>query len=285
MRHIRHPGQPAASRTSAVADLPIALRFALRPGETVLESIAKGFAEAGCRGGVVRFDTGRCEPFQYVMPANSRDGAHAAWYSDVFAPVGPVSLKQCVAIVGERDGQPFIHCHGAWETTEGLRMGHMLGAECQLVSPGEASGIGFRHATFGATPDGETHFTLFEPMAIDASPTASPTALLVRIRPNEDVCEAIEAICRDHRITSAQIHGIGSLNEVRFADGRQLKSHATELLVRSGSVDEQDRELRARLDIAVVGIDGTIAEGEILRGENPVCVTFELVLVAQAVQR
>jgi hypothetical protein len=38
-------------------------------------------------------------------------------------------------------------------------------------------------------------------------------------------------------------------------------------------------EARATLDIAVVDMDGYMAEGEVLRGDNPVCVTFELVIV------
>jgi predicted DNA-binding protein with PD1-like motif len=185
---------------------------------------------------------------------------------------------QCVASVGERDGEPFVHCHGSWRTTEGLRMGHMLAANCIVTEPVEASGFGFVDATFRAIPDAETHFTLFEPFA--ASPSA-PTgqALLVRIRPNEDVCTAIESVCRSHRIDGARVFGIGSLNEVHFADGRRMNSHATELFVREGRVTTDEGKLQARLDIAVVDMKGNIAEGEILRGDNPVCITFELVIV------
>jgi hypothetical protein len=35
---------------------------------------------------------------------------------------------------------------------------------------------------------------------------------------------------------------------------------------------------RASLDIDVVDIEGRIFAGEIVRGDNPVCVTFELVI-------
>jgi len=39
---------------------------------------------------------------------------------------------------------------------------------------------------------------------------------------------------------------------------------------------------RARLDIAIVDMDGAIFRGRLVRGENPVCVTAELVLVPEA---
>ena len=64
-----------------------------------------------------------------------------------------------------------------------------------------------------------------------------------------------------------------------------MLSHATELLVRRGRVVTVGAEPRASLDIAVVDIAGNIAMGEILRGDNPVCVTFELVIVPDATLR
>jgi hypothetical protein len=155
----------------------------------------------------------------------------------------------------------------------------MLGPNCIVFAPVEVTGFGFANATFRAQPDAETHFTLFEPVGL-GSPDGR--ALLVRIRPNVDVCGAIEDVCRVHGIESAHVLGIGSLNEVHFSDGTRMKSHATELLIRRGRVAKFADGLRAILDIAVVGIDGDIAEGEILRGENPVCVTFELVIVPDA---
>ncbi|MET0527988.1 MAG: DUF296 domain-containing protein [Microvirga sp.] len=279
MRQIRHPGLIAPTRASAIADAPIRLHFVLQPGDTVDAAIASGFAAAGCLGGFVAFDSGGCDPFQFVIPAASRDGAHAAWYSGVFSPAGPVEMKQCVAMVGEREGGPFIHCHGVWQTSAGLRMGHMLAPNCIVTQPIVVTGLGFKAATFSATYDSETHFTLFEPVSAgERVSTTSPSALLVRIRPNEDVSTAIETLCKARGITRANVFGIGSLNEVCFADGRRMTSHATELLIRKGSVVTIKSEPRASLDISVVDMDGVIAEGEILHGDNPVCVTFELVL-------
>jgi predicted DNA-binding protein with PD1-like motif len=83
-----------------------------------------------------------------VIPAASPDAHHAAWYSDTFAPAGPVEITRACAIVGQRDGKPFVHCHGIWETTEGTRMGHMLAPTTIVAEPIEVTGIGLTGATF-----------------------------------------------------------------------------------------------------------------------------------------
>ena len=109
---------------------------------------------------------GQCEPFRFVMPAASPDAHHAAWFSDTCAPEGPVEIKRACAIVGQRKGKPFVHCHGIWETTEGTRMGHMLAPDTVVAVSMEVTGIGLRGATFKALPDPETNFTLFVPLQV-----------------------------------------------------------------------------------------------------------------------
>ncbi|PVE21782.1 DUF296 domain-containing protein [Microvirga sp. KLBC 81] len=282
MRHILHPGPVTPERTNAVAGAPVPLHFVLEPGEAVDEAIAKGFAASGCIGGFVAFRGGRCEPFRFVMPAASPDALHVAWYSDTFAPAGSVEIKRACAIVGQRDDKPFIHCHGIWETSEGLQMGHMLAPNTIVAESIEVTGIGMRTATFEALPDPETNFTLFEPVQVaeDRQVKAGPRVLLAKVRPNEDISLAIEEICSRHGIGRANVHGIGSLNEVRFTDGSRVESHATEVLIREGGVESAHDRLRARLKIDVVDMDGRIFSGELVHGDNPVCVTFELVIEA-----
>jgi predicted DNA-binding protein with PD1-like motif len=280
MRHIHHPGPAASQRSATVAGSPVPLRFRLDPGLTVDAAVAKGFADAGCAGGIVFFQGGRFEPFRYVMPAASSDPHYAAWYSETFEPAGPVTIPRAAAIVGVRDGKPFLHCHGIWDTAEGPRMGHMLAPMTAVAEAGEVRGIGFREATFEAVPDLETNFTLFEPKEIytSAPQRAGAGALLAKVRPNQDISLAIEEICSRHGITTANIYGIGSLNGVRFVDGTEVPSYATEVLIREGSVRTVDAQPRARLVIDVVDMDGGIFSGELVRGDNPVCVTFELVI-------
>ena len=282
MRRIDHPGPAASERIAAVTGSAVPLRFVLEPGLTVDEAVAAGMRNAGCIGGFVEFRGGRCEPFRYVMPATSSDPRYVAWYSETFEPAGPVNVTRACAIVGIRDGKTFLHCHGVWNTSEGTRMGHMLAPLSVVMEPIEVTGIGFRDVTFEALPDQETNFTLFEPArCAEADPTtAGNDVLIAKVRPNQDISCAIEDICSRHGITRAKVYGIGSLNGVRFVDGMRVSSHATEVLIRHGGVETTDGRIHARLVIDVVDMEGSISSGEIVRGDNPVCVTFELVIEA-----
>jgi predicted DNA-binding protein with PD1-like motif len=265
---------------NAVAGSAVPLRFVLEPGDAVDRAIAKGFAAAGCSGGFVAFRGGVCEPFRYVTPAASPDASHVAWYSDTFAPAGRVDIGRACAIVGIRDDKPFIHCHGFWDTAEGRRMGHLLGPLTTVAEAIEVQGIGVQGATFKGIPDPETNFTLFEPVRLEEGAPA-PTgrrALLAKVRPNQDISLAIEEICARHGIASASVYGIGSLNEVRFADASRVDSHATEVLIREGTVRSAGGRPQARLSIDVVDMEGAIFSGDLVHGDNPVCVTFELVI-------
>ena len=282
MRRIDHPGPVSAERFAAVPGAAVPIHFLLEPGLTVDEAVAAGMREAGCIGGFVKFQGGRCEPFRYVMPAASSDPRYVAWYSETLEPDGLVDVTRACAIVGLRDGKTFLHCHGIWDTGDGRRMGHMLAPLSRVAEPIEVTGIGFRDATFEAMPDPETNFTLFEPIrdAIAVSSTKGAHTLLAKVRPNQDISLAIEEICLRHRVTSANVYGIGSLNGVRFVDGARVDSHATEVLIRAGRIESEDGQIRARLTLDVVDMDGMISSGEITRGDNPVCVTFELVIEA-----
>jgi predicted DNA-binding protein with PD1-like motif len=156
----------------------------------------------------------------------------------------------------------------------------MLAPDTIVAEPIEVAGIGMRTATFRSLPDAETNFTLFEPLPVieGGQEGAEPRVLLAKVRPNEDISLAVEEICSSHGIGRARVHGIGSLNSVRFTDGRFVESHATEVLIRDGDVDPVDGRARARLRIDVVDLEGRVFSGEIVHGDNPVCVTFELVI-------
>lgn len=281
-RWIRHPGPPAAQRSASMAAPAIPLSFRIEPGWNVNTAIAHGFADAGCAGGFIRIRGGRFQPFHYVIPAGSPGTDHAAWYSATYSPEGPVQIEEAGAIIGRRDGAPFIHCHGLWSGSDGIRrMGHLLPLDTKVAETVQVTGIGLIEGAFTAVHDPETNFTLFTPDRLE-KPTVlghrEGLGLAVTIRPNEDVCLALEAICAGHGVDRARIHGIGSLNGARFEDGGIVDSYATELLVREGLVVKTPQGHRARIDIAIVDMDGAISEGVLVRGQNPVCVTAEFVI-------
>ena len=79
---------------------------------------------------------------------------------------------------------------------------------------------------------------------------------------------------------AAKLHGgVGSIIGARFTDGRTVEPFATELAVRSGVIAPgAGGALEAELDIALVDYTGGLAEGRLMRGDNPVLMTMELVL-------
>jgi predicted DNA-binding protein with PD1-like motif len=159
-------------------------------------------------------------------------------------------------------------------------MGHMLASDTMVSEAIEVTGIGLQAATFQGMPDLETNFTLFEPVKVNESEEGRGGArvLLAKVRPNEDISIAIEDICSRQGIEKANVHGIGSLNQVRFTDGGRVDSYATEVLIHEGRVESVDGRPRASLQIDVVDMEGQIFSGELVHGDNPVCVTFELVI-------
>ncbi len=102
----------------------------------------------------------------------------------------------------------------------------------------------------------------------------------MRLRPNQDFAGALENFGRRHGIFRARIHGgVGSTIGARFTDGRSVVPFATELAIRGGSIAPNDGgSLEAELDVALVDYLGGLNEGHLLRGDNPVLMTMELVL-------
>ena len=184
--------------------------------------------------------------------------------------------------LGERDGAPFFHCHGLWTETDGhLHGGHILPEESIVAESFAVEAFGIDGAMFTAEPDPETNFKLFGPVArAGTNVKAESRAFALRLRPNQDFAAALETFCRQHGILRARIHGgVGSTIGAHFTDGRTVVPFATELAIKAGSIAPgADGTLQAELDVALVDYLGGIAEGRLMRGDNPVLMTMELVL-------
>jgi len=282
MRSIAQPGAPPPERIQWVAARGRGFSFVLEAGIPLLEAVRRGFAAEGFSGGVLSARSGALGPFAYVMPALSKDGANAAFYSDTFRPDGVTRLRLAALTFGERDGAPFFHCHGLWTEACGRSNGgHMMPDETVVAEPFEVSAFGIDGATFLAEPDSETNFKLFGPAG--SAPRGAKTtsrAFAMRLRPNQDFAGALEGFCREHGILRARLHGgVGSTIGAVFTDGRSVVPFATELAVTAGEIaPDANRRLRAALDIALVDYLGGLAEGRLVRGDNPVLMTMELVL-------
>ena len=216
------------------------------------------------------------------MPALSKTGENAAFYSDIFRPAGVTRLKLATMTLGSRDGAPFFHCHGLWTEGDGnIHGGHILPEEADIAEPIAVEAFGIDGAVFMAEPDPETNFKLFGPIpAAVAGAETTSRAFALRLRPNQDFAGALEAFCRARGILSARLHGgVGSTIGARFVDGSIVEPFATELAVTSGLIAPGAiGAAEAELDVALVDFTGGISEGRLVRGDNPVLMTMELVL-------
>ncbi|WP_027550818.1 PCC domain-containing protein [Bradyrhizobium sp. Cp5.3] len=282
MRSIKQPGAPIAERIQWVEARGRAFSFTLQAGLPLLQAVHRGLAAEGFAGGVLNFRRGALGPFAYVMPALSKTGENAAFYSDTFRPGGITQTKLGGMTLGLRDGAPFFHCHGLWTEADGRASGgHMLPDETIVAEPFEVEAFGLDGAMFTAEPDPETNFKLFGPVAaVSTRARTTSRAFALRLRPNQDFAEALEGFCRAHGIARAKIHGgVGSTIGARFTHGGVTEPFATELAVTTGTIAPgQSGALEAALDVALVDYTGGLAEGRLIRGDNPVLMTMELVL-------
>ena len=284
MRSIKQPGRPAPERIQWAEARGRAFSFTRQAGVPLLEAARRGFAAEGFAGGVLNIKSGALGPFAYVMPALSTTGENAAFYSDTFRPGGVTRLRMGAMTLGSRDGAAFFHCHALWTEADGRAGGgHILPEETIVAEPFEVDAFGLDGALFTAEPDAETNFKLFGPVPSAASRAQTTSrAYALRLRPNQDFAGALEAFCRERGITSAKLHGgVGSIIGARFADGRSVEPFATEMAVRSGAIAlGAEGTLEVTLDVALVDYTGGLAMGRLVRGDNPVLMTMELVLEA-----
>ena len=284
MRSIKQPGSPVAERIQWVEVRGRAFSFTLEAGLPLLEAARRGFAAEGFASGTLNIRGGALGPFGYVMPALSKTGENAAFYSDTFRPAGITQLRLATLTLGERDGAPFFHCHGLWREADGRESGgHMLPEETFVAAPFEVEAFGIDGAMFTAEPDPETNFKLFGPVPAAANGAkATSRAFAMRLRPNQDFAGCLEAFCRAQGIARAKIRGgVGSTIGARFQGGSVIEPFATELAITSGEIAPgTGGALEATLDVALIDYTGGIGEGRLVRGDNPVLMTMELVLEA-----
>ncbi|QDP26376.1 PCC domain-containing protein [Bradyrhizobium cosmicum] len=282
MRSIKQPGLPATERIQWVEARGRAFSFTLQAGLPLLEAARRGFAAEGFAGGVLNFGSGTLGPFAYVMPALSKTGENAAFYSDTFRPGGVTRTRLGSMTLGTRDGAPFFHCHGLWLEADGTASGgHMLPDETVVAEAFEVAAFGVDGAIFTAEPDPETNFKLFGPVAAASTGArAASRVFALRLRPNQDFAGCLEEFCRARGIAHAKIHGgVGSTIGARFTHGGVTEPFATELAITAGAiVPGESGAPEATLDVALIDYTGGIAEGRLLRGDNPVLMTMELVL-------
>lgn len=291
MRTIRHPGTPIAQRRHTA--VPCFVRHhqdALRPGTPLLQAFDDLARQHAAHSAVARLQGGILSSMAYVMPALSTTPEHAVFYSDRHESARPVHLQTASVTLGRRNGEAWLHCHALWRDHTGrLAGGHLL-ADDVIVHESPTASLWFMDgADFDVQACTETNFSLFTPVrsadtafgkpAVPGDDTRRP-ALAVSLRPNEDVCHALAAVCHEHGIERAHVHGgVGSLVGARLEPDVVVDPFVTEVLIEDGHVDlSAPAGRQVCLDTAVIDYRGGLTRGRLLPGQNAVLVTFELLL-------
>lgn len=279
LRRLKQPGRERADRVVSAVGAAESLEFTLQPGLTLNAAISGPLLKAGLEAAQVELSGGSFGPLTYVIPAAACDPGHAAWYSALRKPEGTSRLEAANVTFGRRDGGPFTHCHAFFTEADGSRRGgHVMPLDTVVAAPVTARAYGAREVGVGVEFDPETNFTLFTPRALAGIAPARRRIAFARVRPNTDIATALEDLCRQHGFAAGVVRGgVGSLVGARFADAPEVTDYATEVMVRSGVIRPgADGDLEAALDVSLVGMSGCLAGGRLLRGENPVCITFEI---------
>lgn len=230
---------------------------------------------------MLHLSAGAFGPFAYVIPALSTTPEHAAFYSDVRTPAGTTRLDAARVTYGSRDGKPWLHCHAFWTEADGRRGGgHVIPDHSHIAEEITAEAWLLEGAAFITRHDPETNFMLLAPEPSHAG----GDSIAIRLRPNQDLCASLEALCAARGIGAATIRGgVASIIGAVFDDGRQTESFATEIFIRHGTITQDaNGQMLAAIDIALVNYLGELFEGRLLRGANPVLMTAELLLQTTA---
>ncbi|MCW2309034.1 PCC domain-containing protein [Rhodobium gokarnense] len=281
-RRLVHPGPVDPERIASSEGHARRVDVAFRQGQTLLEAVTEALGAAGLAAGCLEFSDVAFSPMEYVKPTYSDTPERVAYYSETHKPEGVVRIERAYATVGEREGETFLHCHALWRDADGTVCGgHLWPHMTRIAEPGSAVLYGVTGTRMAATYDPETNFTLFQPSAGDASAgETGPRAVIARVRPNEDMIEAIEALCARHGFRQAVVRsGIGSTVGVRFEDGLANDEPPTELAVLNGRVSTgADGKPRADVEIFLIDASGAVHTGKPVRGDNPILISLELVV-------
>ncbi len=136
------------------------------------------------------------------------------------------------------------------------------------------------------TPDPEINFPVFQPQPAQHHTTTHAGGLrsvVARIHPNVDIVAAVEDLAETHGFDNAVVRGkIGSFIGATLTQGTQIitaPGPATEVMYLDGAITrDSDGRARAELSCAAVAIDGNVYTGSVVRGHNPIAMTFELAL-------
>ena len=109
---------------------------------------------------------------------------------------------------------------------------------------------------------------------------------VLRLRPNQDLVDGLEAACRDYGIAHGLVRSaLGSLTDASFALGEGEDEAAfvagpgLEIVSMAGDIRPgSEGAPQVLLSGSVADREGRVHGGRFRRGANPICITMELVV-------
>jgi hypothetical protein len=268
---LTHPGPAPEKRWAALPCTADPVDLILPVAENLAQSVALALADYD--GGWLVIEDATLANLDFVVPGEDATGKHAAWYAGPHR-MGAGHIHHLGLHAARKDGGPWLHGHGQFAAPgwEGPSFGHILPFESRLAAPTRARGWAIRGARFEVTTDPETHFPLNQPVACGGGTGAA----LITLRPNQDMTQAIAQAAAEAGIAQGRIFGLGSIVNPRLRGHPPIDSYATEILLTDGILANGT----ARIETEIVTLSGTYHKGWLEPGENGVCITAELLAIA-----
>lgn len=287
-----HPGPETKPRLIAFESRVSTAIVQLRPGQPLLGQLFDALHRVGAHNGIAELVGGTFSPVSYCVPADGTSERKVSYSATRTTPRANLILG--AATLGSRGGNPFMHSHCVWISPDGtLQAGH-LWPETRI---GQSPPAVVLHALQGvdlvSADDPETAMPVFTPQ-----PGEDPTmpgnqrdhvgpnrSLIARVCPNEDITAAVKTLCASAGMRTASIRGgIGSLIGATFAGSGasgpvRVEGPGTEVATLVGLLTTNPAgEPEVTITCTLVDKYGQVHAGTLVAGENPVAVTFELLI-------
>lgn len=286
-----HPGPALAPRVVSIPALTRGELTRLTPGRPVLDDLVEVLRRMGTDSGFAELYAGTLGPVHYCVPTAGDGVVRAVGYSEA-RQTAHGDLVSGSATIGHRDGQPFMHCHSFWTDPQNRsQAGHLWPGTTAGASAPYAAVYGIFGGTWTSADDPETNMPVFTPSPTKETNVPDPAftqglipTTVARILPNEDITEAVARVCAEAGYERAVVRaGLGSLVGATFIDhatgcNRTVDGPGTEVVSLSGHATRTTEGHDVTLSCTLVDRHGVVHAGELVAGENPVAITFELVL-------
>lgn len=297
VRFMRHPGPAAPVRLeTAVEPSARALRLAIPAGVSLIQGVTEALGECGVTSATMTLMGGRVERLVYVLAREDETHERVVALSEPITVAGATLLTGSGTVGLDQEGQPLVHCHAVFGGEGAAFGGHLIVGQTIMGTGSVAYLRGLTEISIEALFDEEINVAIFRPAVGGRTLGAAGTSLMkvesgragriayTRVRPNEDLVQAVQKVCMTHGFRNAFVRGsLGSLTDACLADAegdlRELRGPAIEVLSITGEVrSDAGGGPEAHLSGVVADAEGRVTGGRFVSGRNPVCMTFELAL-------